>query len=41
MVEKAIANYQKAVSQDDKYDEAHYNLAACYFSMENFHNAKF
>lgn len=33
MLEKAIENYQRAINLDDTYDEAHYNLAACYFTV--------
>ena len=39
--EKANYYYEKAVSIDDNYDEAHYNLAVCLFMQENYHNAKF
>lgn len=39
--DKAIYNYEKAVSLSDNYDEAHYNLAVCLFMQENYYNAKF
>lgn len=38
--EKAIYNYEKTLKLNDHHDEAHYNLAVCLYSQENYHNAK-
>jgi rhomboid protease GluP len=40
LTNKAVYHYEKAITLNDKYDEAFYNLAVILYTQESYFNAK-